>query len=117
MSSHQSRIRITQPFSSLILHPYHFTREEAAEKHGRIVQTTVPIFDVPPGTRGTVLCSAQTHDDGYSVAIAWQLTLDQSPEHAQAPDTGPTPLSDPFVDWFTKSEYERYVIEMTTEGA
>ena len=78
-----------------------------------LVQNTVPIFDVPPGTRGIVIYSTQTHDDGYSVAIAWQLTLDQSPEHAQAPDAGPTPSSDPIIDWFTRSEYERYVIEIT----
>jgi hypothetical protein len=104
-------------FSSLLLHPYHFTREEAAEKHGIIVQTTVPIFDVPPGTRGTAVQAAQTHDDGYSVAIAWPLVPDQSPEHGHAPDADPTPPSDPIIDWFTKSEYERYVIEMTREDA
>ncbi len=105
MSSRADHTPIYTQLLSLTLHPYHFTREEAAGKHGVIVQTIIAIFDVPTGTRGTVVHSAKTHDDGYSVAIEWQL----------ASDADSTPSPEPITDWFTKSEYERYVIEIKTK--
>ena len=50
------------------------------------------------------------HDDGYSVAMAWPLAPDQSP------DADPSPPSDPRIDWLTRSAYERYGIERPTAG-
>jgi hypothetical protein len=114
MSSEPDPTPLYTQLASFALHPHYFTREEAAEKHGVIVQTTISILDVPRGTRGTVVRSAKTPDDGYSVAIEWQRAPDQPHEHAPDADT-PQP-ADPIIDWFTKSEYERYVIAITTKS-
>ena len=111
MSSKANPIPIYTQLPSPALYPDHFTRAEAAEKQGVIVQTTVPIFEVPRGTRGRVVRSANTHNNGYSVAIAWQLAPDRPHEHAADADT--TPSADPIMDWFAKSEYEHYLIEIT----
>src|SRR5436190_18483387 len=110
MASPYRRPRIFRHGSALLLHPYDFTRDEAAAKLGMMVQTTVPIFDVPAGTCGMVVNAAKTDAvgyEGYSVAIAWQL--------AHAPAASITPPPDPIIDWFTRSEYERYLIEITPE--
>jgi hypothetical protein len=116
MASPYRRARIFTHFPALLLHPYHFTCEEAAEKLGMIVQTTVPIFEVPTGTRGMVIHAAKSDDggyDGYSVAIAWQLAPARPQVHDPTLDAGLTPLPEPLIDWFTRSEYERYLIEIT----
>jgi putative SOS response-associated peptidase YedK len=115
-----SQYRRTRPWAqraSLSLHPDHCTTEEAAKKLGMLVQTTVPIFEVPPGTRGPVVPAAQTHADGYAVAMAWQLVPAWAQEYDHARDADTTPPSDPLINWLTKSAYGRYVIEITTEGA
>jgi hypothetical protein len=114
MSRTADHLPIYTQLSSPALYPDHFTREEAAEKQGVIVQTTVPIFEVPRGTHGIVVHCAKTHDDGYSVAIVWQRAPDRPHEHA--PDADTTPSADPIIDWLTKSEYERYVFEITTQS-
>jgi hypothetical protein len=114
MSSEPDHTPVYTQLASSTPHFHHFTREEAAEKHGVIVQTTISIFDVRRGTRGTVVRSAKTPGDGYSVAIEWQRVPDQPHEHA--PDADTTQPADPIIDWFTKSEYERYLIEITTKS-
>jgi hypothetical protein len=105
MSSEPDHTPVYTQLASFALHPHHFTREEAAEKQGVIVQTTVPIFEVPRGTRGTVIHSAKTDDDGYLVAILWQLATDRPHEHAPDADTTPpaqTPPQPPLHQWLMK---------------
>ena len=109
MSSQYNLARPLKHLPLLALYPYHFTCEEAAEKQGVMVQTHVPIFEIPKGTCGTVVYSATT-DDGYSVAIAWQFTPDRPDDHDRDPHLDPPP--DTIIDWFTKSEYERYLTEL-----
>ena len=109
MSSQHSPARPFQSRPALALCPYHFTREEAAEKQGVIVQTHVAIFEIPKDTCGTVVQSAMT-DDGYSFAIAWKFTPDRPYDHDR--DAGFDPSPDPIIDWFTKNEYERYLTEL-----
>ncbi len=116
MSSTADPLPIYTQLSSPALYPDHFTREEAAEKQGVIVLTTVPIFEVPRGTYGRVVHCAKPHDDGYSVAIVWQRAPDRPHKHDHAPDANTTPPADPIIDWFAKSEYERYLIEITTKS-
>ena len=114
MSSKANPIPIYTQLPSPALYPDHFTRAEAAEKQGVIVQTTVPIFEVPRGTYGRVVHCAKTDDDGYAVAVVWQRAPDRPYEHA--PDADTTPPADPIMDWFTKGEYERYLREITTKS-
>jgi hypothetical protein len=114
MSRTADHLPIYTQLPSPALYPDHFTRGEAAEKLGVIVQTTVPIFEVPRGTQGIVVHCAKTDDDGYSVAIVWQRAPDRPHEHA--PDADTTESADPLIDWFAKSEYERYLIEITTQS-
>ena len=109
MSRPYSLARPLKHLPPLSLYPYHFTGEEAAAKQGVMVQTHVAIFDIPTGTCGTVVYSATT-DDGYSVAIAWQVTPDRPYDHDRDPHRDPPP--DTIIDWFTKSEYERYLTEL-----
>jgi hypothetical protein len=109
MSSQYSLTRPLKHLPPLTLYPCHFTRQEAAEKQGVMVQTHVAIFEIPKGTCGKVVHSAMT-DDGYSVAIAWQFTLDRPHDHDR--DTNLDPPPDTIIDWFTKSEYERYLTEL-----
>src|SRR4029434_4336888 len=103
MSSQHHLSRPLKHLPLLALYPYHFTREEAAEKQGVMVQTHVAIFDIPKGTCGTVVHAAMT-DDGYSVAVAWHVPPDRP--HDAHVDTDRAPSSDTTIDWFTKNEYE-----------
>ena len=114
MSSTADHLPIYTQLPSPALYPDYFTREEAAEKQGVIVQTTVPIFEVPRGTHGRVVHYAKTDDNGYSVAIVWQRAPNRPHEHTPDADTTPPPA--PIIDWLTKSEYERYVFEITTQS-
>ena len=109
MLSQHSLAQACTSLPALALYPYHFTREEAAEKQRVRVQTHVAIFDIPKGTCGVVVDAAVT-DDGYSVAIAWQSTPDWQHDHDRDADLEPSP--DPIIDWFTKNEYERYLTEL-----
>jgi hypothetical protein len=109
MSRRHSLARHLKHRPLLALYPYHFTREEAVEKQGVMVQTHVSIFEIPKGTCGKVVHFATT-DDGYSVAIAWQFTPDRPPDHDRDADLDPPP--DTIIDWFTKNEYERYLTEL-----
>ena len=109
MSSQHSLAQLCEPLPALSLYPHHFTHEEAAAKQGVKVQTHVAIFEIPKGTCGTVVHAAVT-DDGYSVAVAWQLTPDRPHDHNFDTDLNPSP--DTLIDWFTRNEYERYLTEL-----
>jgi hypothetical protein len=109
MSSPYSLTRPLKHLPLLTLYPCHFTRKEAVEKQGVMVQTRVAIFEIPKGTCGTVVHFATT-DDGYSVAIAWQFTPDRPHDHDRNADLDAPP--DTIIDWFTKNEYERYLTEL-----
>ncbi len=76
-----------------------FTKAEAEEKIGRTVKTLTDYSGVPKGATGKVSHTDKT-TDGWLVGIDWQLA-------ARHFGTEPRPLR----DWFTRSEYNEYLIE------
>ena len=73
-----------------------FDHVAAQTKIGRPVRTTVEFSGVPRGTRGRVI-RADRANGGYTLGIEWDL-----------PERRATPL----VDWFTRGEYERFLVEL-----
>jgi hypothetical protein len=76
-------------------HEY-FTRVEAEVRVGRRIRTLVAFSGVPRGTTGTVIGADPAGDDGWSLAIRWDIP-------------GRTRM---LVDWFSRDEYERYLEEI-----
>lgn len=91
-----------------------FSKQETLEKVGKVIETLVNFSGVPKGTTGTVTRADQSERDKWMVAIQWHLPTNRpSLTHGQigrepviAIETGK-----PLVDWFTKSEYERFLEE------
>jgi hypothetical protein len=73
-----------------------FDQATALAKVGRRIQTQVDFSGVPQGTTGQVI-QADRSEGGYTLAIQWEL-----------PDRRQKPL----VDWFTRNEYERFLVEV-----
>lgn len=69
-----------------------WTSSEAAALIGRRVRTRMAFSGVPAGTTATVV-RVEPSSQGYTVALEWDL-----PGRA-------TPL----VDWFRRSEWERFI--------
>ena len=63
---------------------------------GTRVRTRVEFSGVPVGTAGQVV-RADRSGDGYTLGVEWELT-------------GRTK---PLVDWFSRSEYERFLAEVS----
>src|SRR5205809_8131985 len=82
----------------------HVRRQEAVAQLGRRIRTQVEFSGVPAGTAGIVVRVDPAGTQGaYTIGIQWQLDGRQQP----------------LVDWFTKSEYERFLKEansMSPEG-
>src|SRR5205809_5583379 len=77
----------------------HFSRREAVAQLGRRIRTQVGFSGVPAGTAGIVVRADPAGTQrAYTVGIQWQLGGRQ-----QA-----------LVDWFTKSEYDRFLKEENT---
>ena len=72
-----------------------FTRVEAQAKVGTRVRTEVAGAGVPRGAIGTIV-RAERVIDGYDVEIAWVWSGRRTP----------------WVDWWTKEEYEARLIEL-----
>ena len=84
---------------------YCFDKTTALGKIGKKIKTSVEFAGVPRGTTGKVikteavghsLLKNDKRDESYDLAIEWEL-----PERCQ-----------PLVDWFSKNEYERFLIEV-----
>jgi len=77
----------------------HFSRQEAVAQLGRRIRTEVEFSGVPAGTAGIVVRADPAGTQrAYTVGIQWQLGGRQQP----------------LVDWFTKSEYDRFLKEENT---
>jgi hypothetical protein len=63
-------------------------------KVGQRIKTLIEFAGVPRGTLGEVT-RADESGEGYTLAIQWEL---------------PERRGKPLVDWFIKSEYERYLV-------
>lgn len=73
-----------------------FNQPTALGKVGRRIRTLVEFSGVPRGTTGQVI-QADPSGSGYTLAIQWEL-----PEYRARP----------LVDWFSRSEYERFLREI-----
>ncbi len=73
-----------------------FDQPTAQGKIGRRIRTLAEFSGVPRGTIGQVI-QADPSGPGYTLAIQWEL-----PEHRARP----------LVDWFSRSEYERFLVEI-----
>lgn len=73
-----------------------FDESAALAKVGRRIKTLIEFSSVPRGTLGEIT-RADKSGEGYTMAIQWEL---------------PERRGKPLVDWFTKSEYERYLEEV-----
>ncbi len=73
-----------------------FDQATALGKVGRRIRTLVEFSGVPRATTGQVI-QADPTGPGYTLAIQWEL-----PEHRARP----------LVDWFSRSEYERFLVEI-----
>ncbi len=104
-----------------------FSKAEAERLVGTCVRTLVEFSGVPKGTCGTVIRADLSVTRGpaapidevseeYSLAVQWDLPVGPQVIEAGAIE-GERFLSirggKPLVDWFTKSEYERYLAETT----
>ncbi|SRR5712692_196091 len=100
-----------------------FTKTEAEAKVGKKIRTLVEFSGVPKGTTGRVL---QADPAGrvkpafgdavevYDLAIQWDLPT-EPPTITSGELAGELVTvirsGKPLVDWFTRSEYERYLVE------
>lgn len=92
-----------------------YTEEEATALVGRLVKTTVPFSGVPSGTTGRVVRADQVGRGKWDVVIQWNLPRDPpsitegvvGDEHVTFVKTGR-----PLEDWFTRAEYQRYLVEL-----
>lgn len=87
----------------------HFDRQAAEAKVGKRVRSLVEFSGVPRGTSGRVAAAdpagrvkpaGQDSRNIYDVAIEWDLPSRQFGTQAK-----------PLRDWFTKGEYEQYLVE------
>jgi hypothetical protein len=73
----------------------YFSFEEATAKAGKRIETLIDFSGVPKGSTGVVVRYDEA-GSGFDVGIQWDLT----------------DRSKPLVDWFSKDEYEEFLIEM-----
>lgn len=102
----------------------HFTKPEAEAKVGRKVQTSVAWSGVPKGTTGQVVRADSAGRvklpfgesvEVYDVAIQWDLPA-EPPTVMSSSSAGERftyiRTGKPLMDSFTKSEYEKYLVEL-----
>ena len=99
-----------------------FDKQTAMLKIGRRVRTLVAFSGVPEGTTGVVatadIASRQklpdgTHIELYDLAIRWEL-LTKPPVLVRGDNLTFIRSGRPLVDWFNKSEYDRFLVELHT---
>jgi hypothetical protein len=107
----------------------YFTRAEAETLVGRRIRSLVDFSGVPKGTSGRVTRvdpAGQSKPpfgeavEVFSVAIQWDLPRRQPLIAAGTADGEPFVFVDtgiPLVDWFSKDEYDRYLMEEGGSGS
>lgn len=105
----------------------YFSQQEAEAKVGRRIRTLVTWSGVPKDTTGEVIRADPAGQaktpleepvDTFDVAIQWDLPRD--PVQIGAGEVEGEPFiaitgGKPLVDWFTKDEYEQYLVELSEE--
>lgn len=92
----------------------YFTEAEAKARVGKRIRTQVSWSGVPKDTTGEVI-QADEGAYGWTVAIQWDLPVE--PKQVSTGEAGGAPFvmirgGKPLVDWFSKDEYERYLVEL-----
>ena len=77
--------------------PARFSRDEAQEKLGRRVRSVFLLDEIPAGTCGTVMQTDEIEQGEFELIIEWDVR----------------PANKLQADWFTKEQYEAYLIEET----
>ena len=94
----------------------YFTKQEALEKVGKIIEALADFSGVAKGSSGTVIKTDRAGKDQWSLAIQWRLpTKKPSIIHGRVGDEPSTYIetSKPLVDWFSKYEYENFLEELS----
>lgn len=102
----------------------YFSKDEAFQKVGKIVESLADFADVKKGTTGTVIRADYAGKskppfgravEVYDLAVQWHLKT-EGPSAAIIESGGEQYLAvatgKPLVDWFTKDEYQRYLKEI-----
>ncbi len=97
-----------------------FDKHTPMMKIGRRVRTLVSFSGVPKGTTGIVAAADVaasnkladgTRIDFYDLAIRWELPS-KPPVFVQTDSCAFVRTGRPLVDWFTKDEYDRFLVEV-----
>ena len=102
---------------------HYFTKGEAEAKVGRTIRTMVAWSWVPEGATGKVISvdsmgkmkpASRDAYEVYDVVVQWDVPTD--PPAIIEGEIGGEPVTfirtgKPLVDWFTKEEYEKYLVE------
>ena len=91
-----------------------WTATEARALVGKRVRTTIEFSGVPTGTEATVT-RADPGSDGWSVGLTWDLS--HEPPAVWFGEVEGEPVTairtgKPLTDWFTRDEYERWIVEL-----
>ena len=92
----------------------YFSEDEARAKVGQRIRTLTEWSGVPVGTEGRVT-RADPAGKGWDVAIQWDLRADPlqvATGQLDGEDLTIITGGKPLVDWFTRDEYERYLVEV-----
>jgi len=94
----------TQTTSTTLFHPLetrYFTHAEAVVKLGKTVKNKIPLSGVPEGTRGTVAAVSYAGNLRYELEVQWHLPHRRFGMKLK-----------PLSDWFTRDEYEDFLLEI-----
>lgn len=92
----------------------YFTRKEAEALVGKRIHTLIAWSGVPIHTTGRVI-SADENGGCWTVAVRWDLPI--KPQNMGTVERANEPLlaiggEKPLLDWFSKSEYQQYLVEI-----
>jgi hypothetical protein len=73
-----------------------FAEHEAKRILGQCIRSLIEFSGVPQGTTGRVVEVDEIEPGGFDAVIEWDLSS----------------RSKPLRDWFTKSEYEQFLVEV-----
>lgn len=77
-----------------------FSKQEAGSKMGRTIRSLGEFPGVPKGTTGHVVDLEEMGRAGFAVVVEWDVPRRQFGTKQE-----------PIRDWFTKDEYERFLVE------
>lgn len=88
-------ISLVEPVMKTGKPPCRFSREEAVRKLGHDVRLIACFSDMPEGTTGRVMEIDEIDQGGFDLIVEWKRRVSGKLQH----------------DWFSKEEFERYLVE------